>query len=176
MLCPLCKTNLEKLILCNVEIDYCSGCLGIWFEEEELRMAKDEKDKDLSWLDIDLWEQRTRFKISPGQKLCPFCRLPLYEVNYGDSKIKVDVCNLCHGTWLDRGEFKKIIEYLKAKANYKILNQYTKNLLREVSEIFIGPESFREEILDFLAILKVLNYKFAVHYPAITKIISTLPK
>lgn len=176
MVCPSCKKKLEKIILHNVEVDYCPKCLGFWFEKDELRWAKDEKDKNLIWMDIDLWEDKTKFKISPGQKLCPCCRLPLYEVNYGDSKIRVDICNICRGVWLDRGEFKKIIKYLKEKVDFEVLNNYAKNLLEEFWEIFSGPESFRDEISDFLAILKLLNYKFTAQHPTIAKMISLLPK
>ncbi|MBZ9572531.1 zf-TFIIB domain-containing protein [Patescibacteria group bacterium] len=176
MLCPICKKDLEKAIFYNIEIDFCPKCLGIWFEEEELRWVKDEKDEGLIWLDIDLWKNSKKFKIYPGIRLCPFCRFPLYEVYYGDSRVIVDVCNLCHGIWLDRGEFKRTIEYLKEKADYETLNHYAKNLLKEATEILIGPETLREEILDFLAILKILNYKFVTQYPTITKIISNLPR
>ena len=104
MLCPICKKQqLEKEIFQNVGVDYCPACLGIWFEENELRWAKDAKDKELNWLDIDLWKNPEKFKISRGQRrLCPSCRMPLYEVYYGDSGVVVDVCNLCHGVWLDR--------------------------------------------------------------------------
>jgi len=174
--CPKCKTSLLSSLLCNVEVDYCPKCLGLWFEEEELRWAKDEKDKNLKWLDIDLWKDQTKFKLSYGIRICPSCRVPLYEVYYGKSGIIVDVCNLCHGIWLDRGEFIKIINWLKGKADYEIINNYIKNLFEEFAEIFIGPETLREEILDFLTILKLLNYKFAVQHPAISKIISQLPK
>ncbi len=174
--CPICKRALSSIILCNVEVDYCPKCLGLWFEEEELRWAKDEKDKDLRWLDIDLWKNEKEFKISYGIRLCPSCRLPLYEVYYGRSGVIVDVCNLCHGIWLDRAEFKKIIDWLKEKADYEILHNYAKNLFEELSEIFTGPETLREEILDFLTILKVLNYKFAVRHPTISQIILQLPK
>jgi len=176
MFCPNCKIELEKAILHNVEIDYCPKCLGIFFEEDELRWAKDTADKNLNWLDFDLWKNETKFKISKLRKLCPSCRMPLYEVNYGKSQVKVDVCNLCHGIWLDRGEFKKIIGYLKEEDAFGVLQKYAKNLLEEFWEIFIGPEAFREELSDFLAILKLFNYKFATQYPTITKIISNLPK
>ena len=176
MQCPSCKKKLDISILSNVEVNYCSNCLGIFFEEEELRWAKDKKDKNLRWLDIDLWEDVSKFRISREQKLCPSCRLPLYEVNYGDSKIKIDLCNLCYGIWLDRGEFLRIIEYLKEKGQLEILNKYAKNLTKEFWEIFIGPESLREEIFDFLTILKILNYKFTIQHPNIAEIISSLPK
>ena len=206
MLCPICKKHLDTAILSGVEVNFCPKCLGLWFEEEELRLSKDYRDGNLRWLDIDLWLDEEKFKISPGQKLCPWDRLPLYETEYpdfiedprwlrhrdGDSGIhpvksakggaeqfngvKVDVCNLCQGIWLDRGEFKKIIQYLKKRADKEVLSHYLKNLKEELWEIFSGPETFREEIDDFLMILKLLNYKFAVQYPSITKIISNLPR
>ena len=177
MFCPICKKNeLSEIILYNVGVDYCSECLGLWFEEDELRIAKDKKDKNINWLDIDLWQDKTKFKIACCQKLCPECRLPLYEVEYNDSNIKVDVCNLCLGVWLDRGEFKKIIKYLQQKANYEILHNYAKNLIQEFWEIFTGPETLRGEVADFLTILKLFNHKFIVQHPNITKTISELPK
>ena len=193
MLCPICKKNeLSETILHNVGVDYCSECLGFWFEEDELRLAKDKKDKNINWLDIDLWQDKTKFKIACCQKLCPKCRLPLYEVEYGDSgihpvksakggaeqfnRVKVDVCNLCLGIWLDQGEFKKIVEYLQEKASYEILHNYAKNLIQESWEVFTGPETLREEVADFLTVLKLFNHKFIVQYPNIVKTISQLPK
>lgn len=176
MFCPRCKIKLKKAIFYNTEIDYCSQCLGVFFNEDELRQVKDTKDKELNWIDIDLWEDEKKFKISYGVRLCPSCRLPLYEVYYGDSKIVIDLCNLCQGIWLDRGEFKKVIEYLKEEANWEVLNKYNETLSKEFFEIFSGPESFREEVSDFLTLLKLLNYKFIIKHPAITKTISQLPK
>ena len=46
MTCPICKVNFKKAVFYGVEIDYCPQCLGLWFEEDELREAKDEKDKN----------------------------------------------------------------------------------------------------------------------------------
>lgn len=177
--CPRCGIKLDNCIFYNTEVDYCPQCLGIFFEKDELLQAKDTKDQELSWLDIDLWKDETKFRISYGIRLCPNCRLPLYEVYYGDSKIIVDVCNLCYGIWLDRGEFKKIIEYLKDKADWKILNEYTKTLLEQLWEVFsgfIGPKSFRDELLDFFILLKLLNYKFNIQRSKIAKMISNLPR
>ncbi len=176
MLCPNCKKTLLSALLHNTEVDYCPTCFGLWFEEDELRLTKDNKDKELKWLDIDLWEDEKKFKISRGIRVCPACRVPLYGVYYSDSGIAVDVCNLCQGIWLDRAEFKKIIDWLSKKADYEALHNYAKNLFAEFSEIFIGPETLREEILDFLAILKILNYKFSAKHPKISQIISGLPK
>lgn len=176
-ICPVCKTQLlENVIFHNVEADFCGKCLGLWFERDELRQAKDDADKDLSWLDFNLWKEIKDFIISRDKKLCPACRLPLYEVNYGKSMVSVDLCNVCNGIWLDRGEFNKIMDYLKNEEVSEVLNEFSKNILAESWEVFAGPETLREEISDFLVLFKLLRYKFAVQYPGITKIISKLPK
>lgn len=174
-----CSNNhgkLEKVLFHNVEVDYCPDCLGVWFEQDELRWAKDEKDKQLNWLDVDLWRDKGKFEISRSRRVCPSCRMPLYEVDYDDSKIKVDLCNLCKGIWLDRGEFKQIMIYLKSKADYEVLYNYNKNLRQELWEVFKGPEKFREELLDFLMLLKLFNYKFVVQHPFLTSLIENMQK
>ena len=168
--------KLEKVLFHNVEVDYCPECLGVWFEQDELRLAKDEKDKQLNWLDVDLWRDKGKFQISKIGKVCPSCRMPLYEVNYDDFKIKVDLCNLCKGVWIDRGEFKQIMIYLKSKADYEILYNYNKNLRQELWEVFAGPEKFREELIDFLTLLKLFNYKFVVQHPFLTSLIENMQK
>ena len=176
MNCPLCKIKLDKALLTEVEIDYCSKCYGLWFEEEELRFAKDAKDRDLRWLDIDLWKDPAKFKLNTSTKLCPKDRLPLYETSYGDSGIKVDVCNLCYGIWLDRGEFKSIISFLKHKMDSEVLFHYLANLKEELWELFSGPEILKEELLDALAVLKLVRYKLLAQHPILSKIIAALQK
>ncbi len=174
--CYPCNKELDKATLYDIEVDYCPTCLGTWFEEDELRLAKDKKDDNLKWLDFDLWKDKRKFKISRGERLCPECRLPLYEVNYNDSEIKVDICNVCKGTWLDKGEFRLIIKYLKDKANQEILNNYAKNLAQEALEIFVGPETMKSELQDFAIISRLFKYKFITQHPKIANIILSLPK
>ncbi len=174
--CPRCQIPLSETILHGVAVDYCSKCLGIWFEKEELRWAKDKKDKDLAWLDIDLWDKKEEFKVVRGVRLCPSCRMPLYEVYYGKSGVVVDVCNLCHGIWLDRAEFKKIMSWLQSQRQYEIINNYAKNVLKETKEVFSGPETLRSEAVDLIVLLKAMNYKLFLHYPFLLNLISLIPK
>ena len=113
MECPNKHGKLEKVLFHNVEADFCPECLGIWLDKGELEMAKDNKDKNLNWLDVDLWRDKGKFEISRSLKQCPVCRAGLVEVAYDESKTKVDFCKMCQGVWLDRGEFQKIVNYLK---------------------------------------------------------------
>lgn len=187
MRCPNCQEipvfaeasageEMKKAVFYNTGVDYCPKCLGVWFEQDELRQAKDERDKTLNWLDVDLWSDKTKFQVAKTAKICPQDFVPLYEVKYNGSNVKVDLCDVCRGVWLDRGEFKKIIAYLKAKKADEILRHYLASLIQEGVEIFVGPETFREEVDDFIMLVKLFNDKFIIQHPIISKIILGLPK
>src|SRR3989344_3515170 len=167
---------MQKVLFHNVEADYCPECLGIWFDKDELRYAKDDKDKQLKWLDFDIWKHKAKFKLSKIDRHCPVDRTGLVQVGYDDSKVKIDFCKKCQGIWLDRGEFKQMMIYLVRKADYEILHNYTKNLAQELWEVFAGPEKFREELSDFFMLLKLLNYKFIIQHPFLNKLIESLQK
>ena len=170
------KESMQKVLFHQVEVDYCPECLGIWFDRDELRLAKDEKDKELNWLDFNVWRDKGQFKISSSSRQCPVCRVLFVEVAYDDSHVKIDFCKRCQGIWLDRGEFKQIIVYLKRKSDYEILHSYIKNAAMQLWEVFAGPTTFREELEDFLMVLKLFNYKFVTQYPFLNTLIEELPK
>ena len=174
MNCPNDGEYLEKVLFHLVEVDYCPKCLGIWFDKDEFRRAKDGRDEQLNWVDVDLWRDKLKFHVSRGHKHCPVDRAGLTEVSYDNSKTKIDFCKMCGGIWLDRGEFKQIINYLKNKSDYEILHNYTKDLVLQLWEVFSGPETFREELEDFLMVLKLFNYKFMVQHPHLNTLIENL--
>lgn len=176
MECPNGHGQLQKMLLHQVEVDYCPECLGVFFEHHELAEAKNDTDNQITWLDFDIWRDRSKFSAANIDKRCPACRIAFVEVAYDDSSVRVDFCKHCKGVWLDRGEFKQIMVYLKKKFDYEILHRYTKNLAVQLWEVFTGPESFREELGDFLVVAKLLNYKLAAQHPHIETIIDNLPK
>ena len=176
MICPKCKKEtLGKISFYNNQIGKCNQCHGLWFDYDELRKAKDEKDEDLKWLDVDLWKEDKKFQAFSLEKTCPLCKKNIYEVEYGNSNIKVDICNSCKGVWLDKGEFEKIINYLKEKTSSENLGKYFKYLAEEATEIFTGPEELTSEIKDFLLVLKFFQYRLYSQYPIIKDIIIHLP-
>jgi len=188
MKCPKCKKELsEKIKIGDVKIDRCPKCGGFWFEKDELRLAKDKKalearwvdaeirDKSINWFQLKLWKDKLKFKAKKEIEYCPTDEIPLYKINYGDTPVEIDVCGVCHGVWLDKGEFKKIIDYTKNKAEYEMLHNYAKNLVRETKEIFVGLESIKSEVADLLMLIKLLKYKLMVQYPELVKLFSNLP-
>ena len=188
MKCPKCKKELsEEIKIGDVKVDRCPKCGGLWFEKDELRLAKDKevpearwidieiKDKSINWFQLKLWKDKLKFKAKKEIEYCPIDEIPLYKINYGDTPIEIDVCGVCYGIWLDKGEFKKIIDYVKNKAEYEMLYNYAKNLARETKEIFVGPESIKSEAADLLMLIKLLKYKLMVQHPELVKLISKLP-
>ena len=174
MKCPNCKNSLnEKITVGAVAIDRCSACGGSWFEGDELRKAKDEKTADAKWFDFDLWKDQSLFKVEEVNRICPLDNAKLFKLNYDNSSIEIDACKECDGIWLDKGEFEKIIEYVKNEGDLEILRNYTKNLIEEGKEIFSGPESVKSEIGDLLLLTKMFQYKFMAQNPILTKIIMT---
>ncbi len=177
MKCPIHKdTELKKAVFYDTEVDYCPQGLGVWFEEGELRIAKDTKEENLDWLDVDLWEEKAKMEISKEGKECPSCEVPMYELSYDNSDITVDVCNLCYGLWLDRGEFEKIIDYLRSKSSKEMLDNYGKAFLEEAAEVFSGPESLQDEFSDVVTVTRLLKHKLAAKHPTIAELIARLPR
>jgi len=176
MKCLSCGNQESKIIkIGEVEIDSCPACRGFWFDADELRKAKDEKVAQAKWFDFDLWQDETKFKVAPSLRKCPVCTEPLYRVNYHDSNIEIEVCKNHHGIWLDRGEFQKIIAYVKERAPYEIIRNYSKVLLQETKEVVSGPESFQSELEDLGIVLSLFKYKFAIQHPILSVIFQNLP-
>src|SRR3989344_3072093 len=97
MTCPNCKHNLDKKVkLGSVVIDQCSSCLGFWFEGDELRKAKDEKNIYAKWFDFDLWKDQTSFKSKETNRICPIDGAKLFKLNYNTSSIEIDACKNCN--------------------------------------------------------------------------------
>ena len=178
MKCPNCKNQelSKKLNIKGVQIESCHLCGGFWFEKDELRKVKDDINESAKWFDFDLWKDKTKFTSKKGEKLCPKCNVSLYLMNYGGSDITIDVCRNCEGIWLDKGEFEKIMNYVRESSYYEVLNNYSKNLIEEAKEVFTGSEGFKSEIVDLFTLLKLFQYKFATQHQLLTELFLDLPK
>jgi Zn-finger nucleic acid-binding protein len=176
MICPGCKNNnLTRVDYKGIQLDYCPSCFGIWFDRNELRQVKDKEDEFIRFVDIDPWKDEKKFKVNPSARTCPVCQVPLYTVEYDGLDVDIDLCNICHGIWLDKGESDKIIEFLKDKVKKETLLGYLKDIGEEFVEIFTGPKKVSSEIADFLIVMKLFEYRLLAKMPAISHLIAHLP-
>jgi len=176
MKCPVCKIDLKSKYLKKIKVDECPKCKGIWFEEDELRQAKDKADPDMNWMDFEIWKNKDKIKAESRNLPCPKCNQTLVTVEYGDTGVKVDSCANCRGIWLDKGEFKKIIDALREELLTKSFSGYIKSSIEEAKEIITGPESLFSEWKDFITVLRMMKYRILAENPKLLDKINKIQK
>jgi len=167
MKCPCCDIDLESKLIGEVKVDECPKCKGIWFEDDELRKAKDVADKDMNWMDFEIWKHKDKFKASPRNLACPQCNQTFVTIDYANTGVEIDYCPNCKGTWLDKGEFKKIIDALTEELLTKPFSKYLKASIEEAKEIITGPESFLSEWKDFMTVFRMMQYRLFAENPSL---------
>jgi Zn-finger nucleic acid-binding protein len=174
MKCPSCNTDLKSKMLEDVEVDECNNCKGIWFEEDELRKAKDSADSDLNWMDFEIFKQKDKSQARAKNLACPQCSQALVAVDYADTGVEIDCCPKCKGTWLDKDEFKKVIGALTNELLTKSFSEYIKASIEEAKEIITGPESFVSEWKDFTTVFRMMQFRLFTENPKLLDKVITI--
>jgi len=160
LLCPACGSHLDSYTAFGIEIEGCPACRGLWLDQDELRRLKDACGRGgwttLRWLDDEIEAiEDGMFRLSDRE--CPKCDgRSLRSVVLGGSRIIVDFCPSCHGTWLDRGEFRDLVDYLKKQLDELSPREMREKVLEEVREIWTGPEGMVSEMADAKAAISAL--------------------
>lgn len=169
--CPKCGIELKEKIIGPVNVDECESCKGIWFEKGELHEAEEVVDENLNWLDFEIWKHPENFKAKETDLKCPVCDINTVIIEYGHTGVEINYCQSCHGIWLDKGEFPKIIESFEDEIADKTFSEYLHASLHEAKEIVTGHESLMSEWKDLSSILRLMQYRLFVEKP---KLIETL--
>ncbi len=105
MKCPRCSSAMETVQVEAVEIDRCTKCGGLWFDEFELDELKAKKGSE----EVDTGHPRNLNQSSQRQLKCPKCEtLMLRMVDVQQPHIWYETCEVCGGSFLDAGEFKDL--------------------------------------------------------------------
>jgi len=174
--CPKCSEELRSDTVATIQVDQCPKCKGLWFEDQELRLAKDYTDRDLAWMDFEIWKHPERFHVDPQHLKCPACRDELVAIRYDATKETVDYCKACRGVWLDKGEFQRIIQVLSKQLTQMTATEYLRASLGEAAQLFTGSESFLSEWRDLRAVLRLLQLRFFVEHPGLMATINGMPR
>lgn len=102
MRCPRhYASRLERQLLKGIEVDQCPQCEGIWLEAAELKRvlaAMDDSSGDL--LDAPACAE------DEASMRCPHCGGVAVLVSM--PPVKINVCSLCKGVWLDANELERL--------------------------------------------------------------------
>jgi Zn-finger nucleic acid-binding protein len=98
------------------ELRECPRCEGLWADAAALQHIVTDREQQAAVLGVaaPLPEPRS----VPLEKIrylpCPVCKKLMHRVNFAKcSNVIVDVCK-AHGTWFDKNELRRIIEFIRA--------------------------------------------------------------
>lgn len=119
MQCPACLEPLEPAISLETNINLCSACRGMWFDQGTLPayVKALSQSETIQPAKTQLFERRqvdVMTGLNAAGKTCPRCDVTMRVFNYAyDSNVFVDRCPNCDGIWTDQDEVKKIAQYIK---------------------------------------------------------------
>ncbi len=114
--CPRCRTNLEAVVIGNSNVCECPRCDGVWVDTDTLQKICADREKQTAVLGLP-----AHFPPNQGLELeqhirylpCPICADLMNRINFANfSNVIVDVCRK-HGTWFDRDELRRIVEFIR---------------------------------------------------------------
>ncbi len=105
LFCPACSLPMDALQVREVELDRCGACGGLWFDGGELKVVLKRMDAPGEVLEPPAQAPEKALR-KPGQRPCCRCK-ELLKVTRFDH-VEVDVCGLCGGFFLDRGELGEL--------------------------------------------------------------------
>lgn len=112
--CIKCDQGMQALMVVNVEIDFCTGCGGIWLDEGEIKALAAMPAEALNQVRSIDNQIASVNPVDPGavdgivDKPCPACGGKLTNAEF--SGTNVEHCNGCHGIFVDRGELQKAMQ------------------------------------------------------------------
>ncbi len=107
MQCPACKDEvLVTLELHDIEVDYCTGCRGLWLDAGELELLFGDRGMAEGFLHAGA----TTAEEAPRK--CPICNTQMEQhTTDGAHAVTWDGCPHDDGLWLDHGELGAILQH-----------------------------------------------------------------
>ncbi|MFK8017567.1 MAG: MFS transporter [Gammaproteobacteria bacterium] len=106
MRCPKCRSDMQQVLIDEIEVDRCSSCYGLWFDNSELGQLTNKEAAAV--LDIgSVATGKTQNKIDNYR--CPRCAGAMNKLSDPDQPhIWFEQCDACEGSFLDAGELRDL--------------------------------------------------------------------
>src|SRR5579872_4993121 len=114
--CPRCRVDMDAVVIGNSNMRECPRCEGLWVEADTLRLICADQVKQVAVLGMaaPLPPETGDIEGKIRYLRCPVCNVIMNRVNFAHcSHVIVDVCAQ-HGTWFDKDELRRIIEFIRA--------------------------------------------------------------
>jgi Zn-finger nucleic acid-binding protein len=114
--CPRCKENMQSVTLGKTGLRECARCEGLWLDKasfEHICVNAEEQSAVLGAAGPLLTDYSGNVEKEIRYLPCPACARLMNRVNFAHcSHVIVDVC-MQHGTWFDKDELRRIVEFIR---------------------------------------------------------------
>lgn len=114
--CPRCTEPLAQIQVNEHRLSECLRCGGLWVDSETLQKVCTAAEDQEAVLAMD---QKTLPAAPPGSRPtrtyvpCPLCAKLMNRTNFaGSSGVVIDWCKP-HGSWFDKDELRRIVEFVR---------------------------------------------------------------
>jgi Zn-finger nucleic acid-binding protein len=116
--CPRCREETAAVRVGSTELRECGRCGGVWAETAAFERICADGEEQAAVLGAAVPAPRAPHGapgVEPVRYLpCPECGALMNRVNFARcSGVVVDVCR-AHGSWFDRDELRRIVEFVRA--------------------------------------------------------------
>jgi Zn-finger nucleic acid-binding protein len=115
-LCPRCRINMQAVVIGTTNLRECPYCEGIWADADSLQKICADREQQAAVLGTASPLPSTVGDIEQNIRYvpCPVCNKLMNRVAFAHcSGVVVDVCKP-HGTWFDKDELRRIVEFIRA--------------------------------------------------------------
>ena len=113
--CPRCALEMHSVTLGATAIRECERCLGLWVDVPAFEQICADREQQAAVLGAASPEPSKSVQTDDKVRYvpCPECRQLMNRINFARcSGVVVDVCK-GHGTWFDREELSRIVEFIR---------------------------------------------------------------
>lgn len=116
--CPRCQVEMEAVAVGAATLRECARCSGLWVEAAAFEQICADREQQAVVLNGAV----ARRAVAEGSNVeghvrympCPQCAQLMNRINFARcSGVVVDVCK-GHGTWFDRDELQRVVEFIRA--------------------------------------------------------------
>jgi Zn-finger nucleic acid-binding protein len=114
--CPRCKVEMEAVLIGQTHLEECPKCEGIWADADSLQKICADREQQAAVLGMAIAQMAQSVGIEEHIHYipCPICKGLMNRVNFAHcSNVIVNVC-IKHGTWFDKDQLRRIVEFIRA--------------------------------------------------------------
>jgi len=116
MRCPVCKVPMIVVEHERIELDYCTKCLGVWFDAGELELLLESAGMNSADFNMQKILGAPEIKIKEAARKCSLCGKKMKKVAIvSDPEVVIDACTQGEGLWFDGGEVGQVIKHLMSQ-------------------------------------------------------------